>query len=268
MFHIFRDSLFDPKKIITYQNKRTSTFIFYLLLLALFMTTGTFVYYLGFSSNSEISIATTGCTITDNHLSCTGENHDPNEAFILYDFTFYFLDESESIEDVNMLESEIMVFQGTNISLYRNGNEYLTWSSVELLAASPDFDTMMSAFTSGILIVSIFVAYILNLLLLLFWILISTVAFSQYRRFMKFGEIYKLVGFATTPVAAVIAFNSLINMSNTVFFILFLGSYYSLYYLRRGLSLQIYEKMKASMPVNKENDEDEFEEDSTNEEDK
>lgn len=232
------------------------------------MTTGTFVFYFGFSSNSEISSTTTGCSITEESLSCTSINHDPNQAFILYDFTFYFLDTSESIEDINMLESEIMVFQGTSISLYRNGNEYLTWSSKELLAASPDFDTMISAFSSGILIVSIFVAYILNLLLLLFWILISTVAFSQYRRFMKFGEIYKLVGFATTPVAAVIAFNSLIYMSSTVFFILFLGSYYSLYFLRRGLSIQIYEKMKAMMPPIQEHLEEDSEEDSTKEEDK
>lgn len=268
MFQIFRDSLFDPKKIITYQNKRTSTFIFYILLLSLFMTTGTLMFYFGFSSNSTINSNTTGCSITQNSLSCTGVEHDPNEAFILYDFTFYFLDESESIEDINMLESEIMVFQGNSISLYRNGNEYLSWSSVDLLAASPDFDTMMSAFSSGILIVSIFVAYMLNLLLLLFWILISTVAFSQYRRYMKFGQIYKLVGFATTPVAAVIAFNSLVYMSNTVFFILFLGSYYSLYFLRRSLSLQIYEKMKAVMPTIKEDLEEQSDEDSDTEEDK
>ncbi len=239
MFRIFRDSLFDPKKIITFRNHKFGYLFVYVMLLALLMSTGAFVYYLGYDSNSMITTESTGCEIRENKLICDLDNHDPNTAYNIYGYTFYFLDESESFINVPTSDYDVMVFQGTSISVYQNHALYFSWSINSVISTSVDFDQMMQSFSGGMLFVSLFINYLSNILMMFIFILISSLTFLSFKKYMKYREIFILVGFAATPIAAVMIFYGLIPMSDFVFILLLLGSYYSLYILKRSLSIEI-----------------------------
>lgn len=248
MFSILRDSLFDPKKIITYKNTKTSKAILYLFILALLMSAGPIVAYLRFDSNSVITSETTGCSIESARLVCEGTNHDANDPFYLYDYTFYFLDESESVNDISMIDSYVMVFQGTDISIYQSQELYLTWSISSILSMTTDFDAMIGSFQSGILSVSIFLTYFSDVFLIFFFVLISSLPYLSIRKYYSYGMLFRLTAYAITPSAAVFAFYSLINMPEMVFWILLIGSFYASFIMRRSLSEDLYSKTHPEQP--------------------
>lgn len=253
MFKVFRDSLFDPKKIITYQNKSGWFVTFYILILALLMSTGSIIYYAKYDNNSTITTATTGCSISNSKLVCNDASHDPSKSYTIYGFTFYFLDSTENVSEISLMESDVMVFQNDTISIYQSHSLYFSWSIEPMLSQSIDFDQMMSTFESALLFVAIVMNFGSNIAVMVFFVLISSLPFLSLRKFFKYKNIFKLVTFATTPIAALLTFYGLIPMSDFIFILLLFGSYYTLMILRRSMMAQIFLNLQAAQKLMSEN---------------
>ncbi|MDD5293968.1 MAG: hypothetical protein PHW40_06620, partial [Candidatus Izemoplasmatales bacterium] len=86
MYHVMKDSLFQPRELLKYRNKSGWYAFFYLLLLALFVSVGSIVFYAGYKTNSTLTSETTGCAIVNETLVCDGENYAPSNRFNLYGY--------------------------------------------------------------------------------------------------------------------------------------------------------------------------------------
>ena len=85
MFNIFADSLFNPKGLVKYVNKKGIFVFFYLLIMAIFLSAGSLINFFS-SNNSAITEETTGCRLVNQAVVCDGDNYDIENTFYMYGF--------------------------------------------------------------------------------------------------------------------------------------------------------------------------------------
>jgi len=248
MFKIFRDSLFDPKKILNYQNRSLGFAFLYLFILSIFISAAGIVYYVSYD-NTVISTETTGCTYdTTNGFVCdrtisdiyifndTAQVNQLNETYDIYGYQFYFLNEDETVNDIyNMTSGVSFVGQGHDFVVYDGTTAVASVPLTTLDNYVTSFDELMSYMKSNLIVASVLMNIIINFIIIIFFTLISTITFSLFKKSLGYKKVFTLSAFAITPTAAVLAFNDLIGFGDVIFVLLLIASYYSISILRRQL---------------------------------
>lgn len=237
MFNIFADSLFNPKGLVKYVNKKGFFIFIYLFLMALLMSIGMIVAIVRYD-NSVISEETTGCRIDNYSLVCDGDNYDVNDIFNAYGFRVYFLDSTTDPEDIANMNDNSMFLKGDNMEIYINGQQFysLPMLSVYEINNMTELNDMLATF---FLIGGIIGSIIQNFLLILAIALLSSLAFLRFRKEIQYKKIFKLVVFAVTPLAVLFTFYNLLQFNDLVFFILMFIAYRSIFVLQRQLYYQL-----------------------------
>lgn len=254
MYTVMKDSLIEPKKILNHRNKSLFFVFMYLLLLSLLMSLGTFVFYLGYKDNTVITSQDSGCEISSGALTCSGDNYDGSNEYNLYGVAIYILDSSDSLTSFSTLATEYMVIQGTTLSIFSGQKLYFSGSIGPILETSASFDVFIHSFQTVLLVGFLIIGVLSNIVIILLFVLISTLPFLIFRKFIKYKKIFTLAAFASTPVAFVMTFYGLLNLSDIIFLVLLFISYRSLFILRKELTYQIFLHSNPVKTENKEED--------------
>lgn len=233
MFNIFKDSLFDPKGLVKYVNKKGFFVFIYFIILAIFMSAGPIVN-IAKQSNSTFTEENTGCTIVNESVVCNGDNYDIDNVFYLNGFRVFFLNESDTIDVIDDLGMQSVVIQGESLSIYFGDTSYYQFDFFDLY----DVETIeegMDSLASFFLIGGIVGVVIQNIVLLLVVVLISSLAFLRFRKEIRYRKIFKLVIFAVTPLAVLFTFYGLFDINEIVFFILMFIAYRPIFTLQREI---------------------------------
>jgi hypothetical protein len=81
-------------------------------------------------------------------------------------------------------------------------------------------------------------AFFQNGLFFLFIVLISTMSFLRLKRYIPYKKIFRLVLFASTPMAVLLTFYNLLALPEWAFFLLMFVGYRSIFVLQRELYFQ------------------------------
>ena len=265
MFEIFTNSIVHPKNIVNYHNKKGGFVFLYILLLIVLMSMATFVYFIS-TTPPKITEANTGCEIVNNTLVCTGENYDVNNSFELYDFEIHFLAETNQISDITNRDVLSIIVQGSKLSVFIGDR---TVNSIDFLNTYDinSLDDVVSILKTSVIVAGILIGLLSNTFIILFIILVSTIPFMRFKKFISYKKIFKMLAFAATPMAFLFAIYNLVNFDMIIFFILMLFAYRSVFTLQRELQFRILSRpdVQSSMKdqgINKDNivDQDDFDE--------
>lgn len=266
MYNLIHDSIIQPKNILLYRNKSGWFTTFYLLFLVLLVSISTFVYVFGYNSSSVMTSEATSCSFVNNEFFCTTEGI---REFNLSGYTIYIFNKEETIP--SNIRDNAIIFMGNAMIVYAE-QSMLFSLPVPARYIQSGFDAFFEFFHTtlkGGLIVN---ALISNLFFLLFVVFISTFSFMRIRQFVPYGKIFKLVVFATTPLAFLLAIYHLLALPDLVFFLFILIGYRSVFVLQRELFFQtsIYLEGQALQkdvsPSENETEDNETEDDSSKEE--
>ena len=247
MYNILKDSLISPKNLLKYRNKKGLYTFFYLFLLTVFVSIGSFIYYFKLPSPALINPSTTSCEYLDEGLSCSSDTYSPSEEYLIYGFSTYFLNGNSTISDIGVMPNQSMVFSGQSLTFYQN-NQAMTSVDLSPLLPTYDFDGVI-VFVGRILLVMFLVfSFVGNMIMLLIVSLISTIPFFRLKQYIPYRKIFKLVLFAISPFAILMTFYNLIDFSQWIFFFLMLVAYRSVFQLQRELYFQTYSHLGSFGP--------------------
>jgi hypothetical protein len=238
MFSILQDSIFNPKGLVKQVNRSGWFVFFYLVVMALFMSIGNFVAYLSYD-NPTVTEETTGCSLVDNQIVCDGDNYDIDNLFYVYGIRVYFLGESSTIDDIPNMEIDSLVVQGDSVGLYLNKTFVGALGVFSPEYGYTNLDDAFNAVLTILLVSSLVSNFLMNFLLIIGVVLISTIMFSRYRKFIRYRKLFKLTVFAITPVALLITFFNMLQFDMIIFFILSILAYRTLFILNRHLYMQM-----------------------------
>jgi hypothetical protein len=267
MYNLIHDSIIQPKNILLYRNKSGWFTTFYLLFLVLLVSISTFVYVFGYNSSSVMTSEATSCSFVNDEFFCTTEGI---REFDLSGYTLYIFNKEETIP--SNIRDNALIFKGSTFTIYAE-QTMLFSLPVPTRYIQSGFDDFFEFFHTTLKIGLIVNSLISNLFFLLFVVFISTFSFMRIRQFIPYGKIFKLVVFATTPLAFLLAIYHLLALPDLVFFLFILIGYRSVFALQRELFFQtsIYLEGQAQKqedsPSVSEPEENETEEDSKNEDD-
>ncbi|XFA99688.1 DUF1189 family protein [Candidatus Izemoplasma sp. B36] len=252
MFNIFKDSLFDPKGLVKYVNKKGFFVFIYYIILAIFMSAGPIVN-IAKQVNSTFSEENTGCSIVNESVVCSGDNYDIDNVFYLSGFRVFFLNESDTIDVIDDLGLQSVVIQGKSLSIYFGDTNYYQFDFFDLYDVE-SIEEGMDSLASFFLIGGIAGVVIQNIVLLLVVVLISSLAFLRFRKEIRYRKIFKLVIFAVTPLAVLFTFYGLFDINEIVFFILMFIAYRPIFTLQREIlsrsAIRNYNKQHEQEPNN------------------
>lgn len=235
MYGLLRDSILFPQNLLAYRNKRFWFIFVYVLILSALVSMPIIIRVAGYSGNSDISTALTGCSVTEGSLVCEGTAYDPDRAYAFFGYSAYFVNPGDMISEP---AANRLVFQGDRMYLYMDGVQTVraNVSSLLVLTSATSFDGMMAGFESLVRYLSAPYAIFGTLILLLSFALLGTLFFSRLFAFVRFAVIYKLVLFAMTPVALFLLFNNLLALDPILFWVLLFISYRSVFVLQQVLT--------------------------------
>jgi hypothetical protein len=258
MLEIFTNSILYPKTIVNYHNKKGGFIFLYLLVLITMMTISTFVFYISYKK-PVIDYDNFTCAIAQGKILCD-ESHDVNDSLDIYDFDLYLLNENQSISDISSLSDFALVVQETSLSVVVANRQM---SNINLLAGT-NIDSLaevVRVLEISVIIAGSFMGLLSNTLIIMFIILISTIPFIRFKKDISYKKIFKMVVFATTPMAFLFTIYNLVNFTDIIFFILMFVAYRSVFALQRELYFRTL--MKTSYHGNQEEEvvEEEIDED-------
>ncbi|MDY0023615.1 MAG: hypothetical protein RBR66_01670 [Candidatus Izemoplasmatales bacterium] len=235
MFEVFSNSIVNPKNIINYHNKKGGFVFLYILIMVLLMSISTFVFYI---QPSTINPLSTGCVIESNTLVCTGDNYDLNNEFKLYDFNVYFLAETTELSEIDEIGEMAIILQGSRLSIQVYGE---TINEIEILGVYDitSLEEIIMILKISIITVGIIGDILVNSLIIMFVILISTIPFIRFKKFISYKKIFKMLTFAAAPMAFLFSIYNLINFDTFIFFILMLFAYRSVFALQKEVHIRI-----------------------------
>ncbi|MDY0317203.1 MAG: hypothetical protein RBQ64_01335 [Candidatus Izemoplasmatales bacterium] len=261
MFEVFANSIVNPKQIINYHNKKGGFVFLYILILVLLMSISTFVFYI---SNKPIipNEQDTGCEIVGSNLMCSAENYDPKESFEIYDFEVYLLNEGITLSEAGNLSDFAIVIQGSNLRVFIGGQSISSIAFLSLYDVG-SIEMMFTSLSTSILTAGIIMGIFSNVFIILFIILISTIPFLRFKRLISYKKIFKMLTFASTPMAFLFAIYNLLNFDTIIFFILMMFAYRSVFTLQKELHFRVlnregnYQQSQDNEENQESNDEDE-----------
>jgi hypothetical protein len=237
MYNVVKDALFAPQNLLKYRNKSGLFAFFYLLVLAVLISLGDAVFFIGYQGNSVITSESTGCVITDVGFECLGTSYDANRKYALFGFSTYFLNPADELVSPEM---ERMVFQGTSLQIYSEGTLLSTIDLTTQLSGTLRFDTFISVFTSAMRVSILIFVFLSNVLMVVIVTLVGTLLFWRIKRYIPYRKIFRLVLFALAPFALLLTFYNLIYFNDVVFLILMFFAYRSVVVLQRVMTAETY----------------------------
>jgi len=262
-----KDSLFEPRKIINHQKKSLFFLAFYFLILSLFMSLAAILFYAGYNQNSMMTEDSTGCSIVNNAIECTADSHDPSTSYDLYGVSFFLLDESENVSMISDMGSDALVIQGSNFMVYSNSALYMQWNVSTLFASQSNINDFFTSLKSALLASMIFINIVANIFIMVLLTLISTIPFSNLKKFLSYRDRFVLVGIALTPVAIIMTFYNLFQQSFIFLVFLLLFGYHSLTVMRRELLYKyLYPQVITPLPNQEQTNDQESDSQSSNQE--
>jgi hypothetical protein len=237
MFEVFTNSIVYPKNIVNYHNKKGGFVFLYTLALIILMSLATFVFYIS-NKPQEISELSSGCTIVDSSLVCSGETYDPNNKFELYDFTVYLLSEEDQLGDIINREILAIVLNGPDLTIFV-GDRIIRLDNFMLNYQLDSLDEVIGVLEFSVISSGVFLGIISNTFILLFIIFVSTIPFMRFKKVISYRKIFKMLTFAATPMAFLFAIYNLVNFDMIIFFILMLVAYRSVLSLQRELQMRL-----------------------------
>ncbi len=233
MFEIFTNSILYPKNIIQYHNKKGGFVFLYILILIILMSIATFVFYISVKPE-VVSSEVSGCQVVESVLVCDGTNYDLNQNYEIYDFNLYLLDETSEITDITDLETFSMVLKGSNLTVIVGDRQIREISFLTTYGINTIEDAA-SVLTTSIIIAGVVLGILSNLVIIMFIILISTIPFLRFKKMISYKKIFKMVVFASTPMAFLLTIYNLLNFNDLIFFVLMFFAYRSIFALQREL---------------------------------
>ncbi|MDY0138398.1 MAG: hypothetical protein RBR50_01750 [Candidatus Izemoplasmatales bacterium] len=252
MFEVFSNSIVYPQKIVNYHNKKGGFVFLYILLLVLLMSISVLVFYLS-SKPDVITEANSGCSISEGTIVCTGDNYDMNNYYNVYGFPIYILSEEDDYLDVQDRQALAIVLQGQGMNFYVGTQKVSSMNMFNSYEFS-NLEEGISVLTTSLIVVDVFIKVIYNALVLLFIILISTIPFIRFKKFISYKKIFKMLTFASTPMAFLFAIYNLLNFDMLIFFILMMVAYRSVFVLQRELHFRIIGHAQYYQQQSQEND--------------
>ncbi|MFA5741648.1 MAG: hypothetical protein WC874_02090 [Candidatus Izemoplasmatales bacterium] len=237
MYNLIKDSLLTPKYLLKYRNKSGLFVFFYLLVMALFVSIGGIVQYVGYQANAVITTETTGCSFTSGTLSCDGSNYDPDAKYAMFGYSIYFL---ESGADLITADPNRIIFQGSMITIYLENSMLYHFSIANLGGTITDFDSFFVVMANTIRAFGIIATIIGNIITLILVSLLATIAFWRIKKFVPYKKIFKLVVFAITPFALLLTFYNLLNFDEIILMLLMFFSYRSVFVLNREMTKETF----------------------------
>ncbi|MDD3126207.1 MAG: hypothetical protein WC479_03980 [Candidatus Izemoplasmatales bacterium] len=237
MYNLIKDSLLTPKYLLKYRNKSGLFVFFYLLVMALFVSIGGIVQYVGYQANAVITTETTGCSFTSGTLSCDGSNYDPDAKYAMFGYSIYFL---ESGADLITADPNRIIFQGSMITIYLENSMLYHFSIANLGGTITDFDSFFVVMANTIRAFGIIATIIGNIITLILVSLLATIAFWRIKKFVSYKKIFKLVVFAITPFALLLTFYNLLNFDEIILMLLMFFSYRSVFVLNREMTKETF----------------------------
>ncbi|MFA5179353.1 MAG: hypothetical protein WC363_03810 [Candidatus Izemoplasmatales bacterium] len=237
MYNLIKDSLLTPKYLLKYHNKSGLFVFFYLLVMALFVSIGGIVQYVGYQANAVITTETTGCSFTSGTLSCDGSNYDPDAKYAMFGYSIYFL---ESGADLITADPNRIIFQGSMITIYLENSMLYHFSIANLGGTITDFDSFFVVMANTIRAFGIIATIIGNIITLILVSLLATIAFWRIKKFVPYKKIFKLVVFAITPFALLLTFYNLLNFDEIILMLLMFFSYRSVFVLNREMTKETF----------------------------
>ena len=237
MFEVFSNSIVNPKNIINYHSKKGGFVFLYILILVILMSLATVVFYI--SSKPELMTEeTTSCSIVNNSLVCSGPDYNHNDSYKLYDFKVYFLSDNTQISEINNLSDFSVIIHGSRLSVVIGER---TINSLEFLSAYSisTIEEIASVLKLSVIFAGVLMALISNTLILLFIIFISTIPFMRFKKLISYKKIFKMLVFASTPMAFLFAIYNLVNFDMIIFFILMLFAYRSVFSLQKEMHFRV-----------------------------
>ncbi len=233
MYSLLRDSILFPKNLLAYRNKRFWFVAVYVLILSALVSLPIIVPVAAYNGNSEITTATTGCSVTGGSVVCEGTVYDPDRAYAFFGYSVYFLNPGDLLSDP---AADRLVIQGTRMYLYVDGVQSVGTDLSPILSSVSSFDVLMADMETLVRYLAAPYTIFGNLIVLLSFALLGTLFFSRLFAFVRYGVIYKLVLFALTPVAIFLTFNNLIALDAILFWVLLFLSYRSVFVLQQVLT--------------------------------
>lgn len=238
MFKILQDSIFNPKDLVKQVNRSGWFTFFFLIVMALFMSIGTVVAYASYP-NPTLTEESVGCYLEEGQMVCDGENYDLESLFYIYGFRIYFLDADMTVNDIPDIASDCLIIQGDSVTFYV-GNAAMGKTPIfGLESGNEAFQTGISSMTRLLFITGIISNFITNFLLIVAIVLISSLMFIRYKKYILYRKLFKLVTFAVTPVALLVTFYNLITFPFWLFFVVSIFAYRTLFILNKELYVQM-----------------------------
>ncbi|MFO7969251.1 MAG: hypothetical protein ACQERX_00105 [Bacillota bacterium] len=230
MYNIIRESIVNPKGIIKYHSKSGWFVFLYIFIMALLLSLGSIVVLLAYN-NPTLNESNTGCVIEQGDFVCTNEGEIETEIDI-YGIPVYFLGEEQEISEIPTEELSAGIAIKDNFAYYVMNN----YRSVGFDISEYDtFSGLAKFLKTPILIGGIFFAFLQNVVVMLFIILISTLPFLRFRKEIRYRKIFKMITFASTPIAILLTIYNLLNFHIIIFFILMFLAYRSIFVLQKEL---------------------------------
>jgi hypothetical protein len=236
MHNLITDSLLFPQNLLKYRQKSGLFVFFFVLIMALFVSLDGIIFFIGYSGNSTVTTATTGCTFEGGALSCQGADYAPDHRFAYFGYSLYFLEEGDVLTDP---ESQRIVLQTSSLRIFANGTELYQWD-LSMAMTDTSFDDFFATLTTAVRWSGGVFLIISNILVILGIALMTSLSFLRIARFVRYKVIFKLVLFALTPFVLLLTLYNLLEFHLIIFFLLMAISYRSVFVLLQVLTRETY----------------------------
>ena len=236
MYNIFRESILAPKQLIKY-HKKSGWFVFlYIFILAVILSIDVFVILIA-NDNPIVNNETTGCEVVDGNFVCDATPLE-DQYFSIYDIPVYFLSEGQEIDDVVIDDMDNVIFMPMAIAVKDDTIHYLFDAPISTSLNAGEFDSVSALYSNikgSVISLAIVKTILQNMMVMIFIILISTIPFLRFRKEIRYKKIFKMVTFASTPIALMLLITSLLNLDMIFFFIFLFIAYRSVFSLQKEL---------------------------------
>jgi hypothetical protein len=246
MYNVFKDSIVNPKGLLDHRNKSGGFAFLYFIILTFLMSINAIVFLLGYPADSTITSASTGCSFVSETLVCADSATIREQ--IVFGTPVYFFNEDEVIPTT--INEDALVFQGSMVSVYVSGESQFAYAFRP--QNTETFDRFFSLLYAMMRITVYVSAFFQNGLFFLFIVLISTMSFLRLKRYIPYKKIFRLVLFASTPMAVLLTFYNLLALPEWAFFLLMFVGYRSIFVLQRELYFQtmVHLQEEAKQTIN------------------
>lgn len=240
MYKILTDGLLHPRQLLAYRNKSGWFVLAFFAFLSLFATIGQGLFYVSYGQNSDFRPENTACEYLGGTLVCDEPGHDYTEPLDFFGSDAYFLPSGVDVSSLGLSAGTALVFQDEYVAFFSEGDGLMSIDLSPVLSAGTDLASIMSTYAAVFLVMTIFFAFLGNILLLAVFTLMSAMPLVRLRGFLRFKKAYTVLAFSSVPFALVLTFNNILRLPEWAFMILMFISFRSSFVVIRELFEQAF----------------------------